>query len=673
MSTSEKSKESNELGQNLDEKFEIEEKTSFDEEIELVSENENNINKNAENLEAEEIIIEENEEVDSIETAIEEVEAETKQEIIPANKKIGKPKIIKEILPNTAESYSFSSYFFSFFIAIALSVFFSLPYFVSLFEETSFLYLFEMQFMEALNYMNPDGEYASEMKVQFAFSKLYLLSFIPGLSYLVPILDKGQYLLMYPLPFSFMALVDYLPYTSYSMLLPVGTAISQILFVCTIFLCGITMRLSSRASLGAVCISLISLYLYALFTYKSLLFIDLLFASFCNLSLLFFYKAWIKRSSFFFLLFAFFFMALAFLTKGSLAILLPLCVSITFLILHGNFRRINDKDGIAGLFLFLFILLIWFAVIYGSGKTKYFIELFALGDFSSVKFEFSEIFAKIKNIFSLHSIHLYLSIFCIIFLFFLPIPIFSEWKGYFKNLIIKFKLGRASNLSFIENNAIEKTNDPQIIQDSKERFAEYVQASAMMFYYCVLIVGLCLFIIKDSSDFTPIIILMPSVSLLLSKSFMKFKPKTVKAYTIYWAVLLLLAGFLLLPSMAMAYIRQYFPTIVESVPELIIALYTIAPTLSFVGIGFIIFALVLFFMQKNYPQRVLHVFTTLSCAMAFLAYFTVIPSVSVYMADNELPMPKQNDSEIITPYQDLLDTPIPYEPYIDENASDLSL
>ncbi len=595
-------------------------------------------------------------------------------------KKEKKVKIVKEIKPNTEESFSLLSYSLAFFLVVLVSLFFSLPSFVGYYNGTSFLYLNEMQFLKALAFMAEGSEFSENMRHVLVFSDLSFLARIPFVSYFAPMLEAGQYLLMYPFAFIFVALIEQLPSLPMTSLLLVAGALAQLLFALSIFFLASSMRYSSRVALGAVCIALVSLYMYSLYSYENLLFIDLLFAAFINFSYLFFHRAWVRKSYTFstlLLILAFFFVALAFFTKGFTALLLPFAVTVVFLLLHGHFRRINDRDGIVGFVLFLVTIGIWIAVLYQSGQTKYLIELFGLTGFSFANFEFSQIMNHDwQTLFRLDKAAVYLSTFCMVFLFFLPIPIFSEWRVYFKNFYKKFKQARYSNFLLLE--AQKEGNAPDVEQDEnspsyKEKYNDYMQASGALFLYTSLFVGLLIFIFTGTKDISSMLILMPAMSIVLSRSLMKFKPRPSKAYGIYLIVLLLSLSFCLLPAMGLDYIKEYLPQVVEALPEFILTWYAIVPSLSYMGLGIVGLCICLVVMTKYYPQRNLYVFSLASCLIAMLAYFTVIPTISVYMADNELPMNKvvQEEKNTVEEYKDLLDTPTPYTPYIDENFNEL--
>lgn len=86
---------------------------------------------------------------------------------------------------------------------------------------------------------------------------------------------------------------------------------------------------------------------------------DMLFASILTLGGICLYRGWIKTSAPLWLLAGFALIALSTLAGGLLGLVLPLLVSLVFLIWRGTFRRAGARDGALAFGLMLVLLLVW--------------------------------------------------------------------------------------------------------------------------------------------------------------------------------------------------------------------------------------------------------------------------------------------------------------------------
>lgn len=86
---------------------------------------------------------------------------------------------------------------------------------------------------------------------------------------------------------------------------------------------------------------------------------DMLFAAILTLGSICLYRGWIKASAPLWLLAGFALIALSTLAGGLLGLVLPLLVSLVFLIWRGTFRRAGARDGALAFGLMLVLLLAW--------------------------------------------------------------------------------------------------------------------------------------------------------------------------------------------------------------------------------------------------------------------------------------------------------------------------
>lgn len=86
---------------------------------------------------------------------------------------------------------------------------------------------------------------------------------------------------------------------------------------------------------------------------------DMLFAAILTLGSICLYRGWIKASAPLWLLAGFTLIALSTLAGGLLGLVLPLLVSLVFLIWRGTFRRAGARDGALAFGLMLVLLLAW--------------------------------------------------------------------------------------------------------------------------------------------------------------------------------------------------------------------------------------------------------------------------------------------------------------------------
>ncbi len=539
-------------------------------------------------------------------------------------KKAKKPKV--EIPPNSAASHSFAAKSMAYSALFAATLLFSLTFFFYSFTDVS-------------------------VKEQFITT---LDSVLQGGSLLAPLLSSGQYSETFPFIFWFVAAIEKVPFINTLNIFALADALSVFLFVSALFFMAISMRQSARVALGASCIGLIFYAGYGFIASNQLIFENTLFASFMIFSLACFFRAWIKNSSSIRLMLAFVFLALAFLTHGIFALVLPCAISIVFLIFHGHFRRINDKDGIIGLLLFFILVGAWVGMLYFSNQSAYLLQLFDLTALQNA----------ITQEWQIHTKFHYLLILFILMLPFFPVPLLVSWIKNAKTSVKALRYSRYSALKELElDRLVRIENKEKNTKLDKEKYTQYIRSTAVLFLYVANIVTFGLLLILPVEAITYLPTLFALLAVLLSRSIMSFSVRASIVYGFYLAIILLIVGCVLLPIFALPYIEKLIP--LSFIPEDLHTFLYNTPVLSFMSAVILMSSLYFFLIKKYYPQKILYTFTISLLFIVALTQFILHPNISIF--SEESPTPDSHSESIVETTAE--PTPTPPET-LPENSSE---
>lgn len=521
---------------------------------------------------------------------------EEKQEApIPPKKKAEKPtktkkKEQKPVKPNTEASFSPIAKIAGFISLCFLTSLFALPL---LFEPRA-AFTFESIHIQAFEYMQNTG------------------------AYILPMLGESIYHIVYPLSFWLLHLLDSLNPTGYIDLFFLFSSCSLLLFAISTYCLALALGYSARVALGAACISLCTTLVLIL---GQSLQINMLFASLISFSLLFFFRAWIQNFSVTHLLFAFFFMTLAFFTNGSLAFFIPLGVSILFLLLRGNFLRLFKSDGLLGFILFLVCLGLAYMYAYMEAGSDYIVSLISLDCLRYT--QFAQFFEENLALLFLTPIFLFPFIF---------IPFFVNWKKAIVSGKGKLKLCLPSTLKSLEFERLCKQEKGETsAKIDKVKYAEYVRACGLLFLCSSVIIILTSIFLFSNGEVSSFLLLIPSISLLFSRAFMNFSKKSNRAYWIFIAFLVFCFGCFCLAFSKFDILGSISPEYLKYIPGTLLDLMKSVEQLPFVGVFFIVLALLLLVISKMYPQRVLYILIIALAGLIALIHFLILPYVLDYL------------------------------------------
>ncbi len=372
-----------------------------------------------------------------------------------------------------------------------------------------------------------------------------------------------------PLYFTLIWLIDLIPQIE----MPQAFFASSIIF--TTFYIIVTWALARGLGFSkqiAFASGLIMLSSYSFLALTHYIQMDIIYATFTNLSFLFFYKAWKKENGFFSLSFAFVLMACAVLIKGPFSFVLLFVATILFLIWSGNLKRLNSGDGVLGFMAFLIIILAWVAYLYFNNDFLYLKEFIQTHILNPYKIDFAN---KQKYYYYLFGLAL-------ISLPWIFILIFVNWFNVLRNLGKTFR------------NRKTETNSSWLL--------------------CIIISGLIILSIQNDQTIINLLPLMPALAILFAKALLNLSAFSSRLFFAFLALILVLSGLFAILIEFQSYILPILPT-TSFLPEKIPAYINTVTTNTYFGLtGFgvilLLFALILFkFTRRSLAGGSLIVFT----------------------------------------------------------------
>ncbi len=361
-----------------------------------------------------------------------------------------------------------------------------------------------------------------------------------------------------PLYFSLIWLFDAIPQINMPQAFFGANIVFSCFFILSTWLLARALQFNRQIAFAAGLITLSSIGFLGLSHYIQPL---LVFSTFMNMAFLCFYRGWQKENGFFWLSFAFIFLACATFISAILSLALPVLAAIFYLTWTGKWKRLNGGDGIFGFLVYLTLIFIYLAYFYLTGQEEYLITL--IQEYSIAPL----------------SLDTYPS------------------STFLKSLALLPILAMPWMLAILFVNWIKVIiNIPKSVKARKEK-------PAASWLVCLILSGIILFsLIKDNETFY-LLCLLPALSILLAKAILNFSATSSRFFFGLMAMGLFLAGILAIMVEFHAYIFPYLPTS-AFIPKEIPAFISVATTdtdfgLSALGGSLILFSIVLFSFTKR--------------------------------------------------------------------------
>ncbi len=377
---------------------------------------------------------------------------------------------------------------------------------------------------------------------------------------------------MPPLYFWFLRGLDLIPRVDPPMLFFLGTALSAMLYVGSIWLLALATGHDRRTALASGLMALGSFFFMGISQSVNA---DMLFAALMTLSLICFYRGWIKQRAPFWLTLAFLLAALATLVKGPLALAVPLIASILFLIWRATPGRLNGRDGLIGFLLMILLIAAWFVILYAGGHADYIVDIF--------RHQLKE------RIYGVALLPWWFSIVALLLIClpWTPLPLFVNWWAALRGL-------------------------PALWRTRREN------GGSAWLWLC-LIVGLVLLSVISAKSVPALLPLMAPLAVLAGRSLLRLTPLRSRLYFFLLALLFFLLGLLLVLAHYHTAILPLLPAdwlarLNGLLPPFVFAWLESARNLVCMGGVLIILALLLiFFCRRSLPGG-----TLLLCTLGLL-------------------------------------------------------
>ena len=377
---------------------------------------------------------------------------------------------------------------------------------------------------------------------------------------------------MPPLYFWFLRGLDLIPRVDPPMLFFLGTALSAMLYVGSIWLLARATGHDRRTALAS---GLLALGTFFFMGMSQSVNADMLFAALMTLSLICFYRGWIKQRAPFWLTLAFLLAALATLVKGPLALAVPLLASILFLIWRATPGRLNGRDGLIGFLLMILLIAAWFVILYAGGHADYIVDIF--------RHQLKE------RIYGVALLPWWFSIVALLLIClpWTPLPLFVNWWAALRGL-------------------------PALWRTRREN------GGSAWLWLC-LIVGLVLLSVISAKSVPALLPLMAPLAVLAGRSLLRLTPLRSRLYFFLLALLFFLLGLLLVLAHYHTAILPLLPAdwlarLNGLLPPFVFAWLESARNLVCMGGVLIILALLLiFFCRRSLPGG-----TLLLCTLGLL-------------------------------------------------------
>ena len=377
---------------------------------------------------------------------------------------------------------------------------------------------------------------------------------------------------MPPLYFWFLRGLDLIPRVDPPMLFFLGTALSAMLYVGSIWLLARATGHDRRTALAS---GLLALGTFFFMGMSQSVNADMLFAALMTLSLICFYRGWIKQRAPFWLTLAFLLAALATLVKGPLALAVPLIASILFLIWRATPGRLNGRDGLIGFLLMILLIAAWFVILYAGGHADYIVDIF--------RHQLKE------RIYGVALLPWWFSIVALLLIClpWTPLPLFVNWWAALRGL-------------------------PALWRTRREN------GGSAWLWLC-LIVGLVLLSVISAKSVPALLPLMAPLAVLAGRSLLRLTPLRSRLYFFLLALLFFLLGLLLVLAHYHTAILPLLPAdwlarLNGLLPPFVFAWLESARNLVCMGGVLIILALLLiFFCRRSLPGG-----TLLLCTLGLL-------------------------------------------------------
>lgn len=334
-----------------------------------------------------------------------------------------------------------------------------------------------------------------------------------------------------PLFFWGVMLIDTIPHIDMPQAFFLSTAFFTVLFLTSTWVLARGLGYSKQIAFAS---GLIILSTFSLVGLNNYICMDLLFASFINISILCFYRAWRKKSSPFWLTIAFIFMAFAVMTQGLFAFTMPLAASLLFLIWIGKAGRLNKREGLIGFILLLCIILSWISYLVLHEQNDYINTLIH-----------EQISSPLVGMSNNQPPWFYLLALPILFAPWISIILFANWFKAPKNFIASIK---------------NRTN-----------------VSPDVWLLCVIIAGGLLLSYTKEKIGVNLIPLLPAFAILTAKILLQLSPIRTRLFFGFLAIIIFFVGAFLILFEFHTHILDYLPLIgimPDKIPAFILTINT---------------------------------------------------------------------------------------------------
>lgn len=363
---------------------------------------------------------------------------------------------------------------------------------------------------------------------------------------------------MPPLYFWFLRGLDLVPHVDQPLLFFLGTALSAMLYIGAIWLLARATGHDRRTAFASGLLALTTFFIMGLAQSPNA---DLLFAATVVLSLICFYRGWIRTKAPVWLTLAFLLAGAATLIKGPLALAFPIIASILFLFWRGTPGRLNGRDGLPGFLLMLLLIGVWLVMLYVAGHTDYIVDMFQ-------RQLAGRIFDTGENTLPRW---FYLAALPLVCLPWTLLPLFVNWWGAARGVPAAWRSRRENGGS--------------------------------SWLWLTLLAGLALLSALGAKSATALLPLLAPLAVLAGRSLLRLTPRRSRLYFFFTACMFLLLGLLLVAGHYHARLLPLLPAAwiarLGELPPLVFAWLDAARNLVCMGGVLIILALLLIFLCRR--------------------------------------------------------------------------